>query len=87
MCGCVCVGGGKCASGNADRTATVRMIVGRAEIRTAKMCARDRTAYRGSAMIPGSHDTQHSTAQHSTAVIQLLKTAVTTIALFPEPEM
>ena len=55
VCGCVC------ASGNADRTATVRMIVGREGISTAKMCAKDRTAYRGSAMIPGSHDTQHST--------------------------
>jgi hypothetical protein len=49
-----------CASGNADRTATVRIVVGRAEISTAKMCAKNRTGDRCSAMIPGSHDTQHS---------------------------
>jgi len=67
--GCACVGvrvGVRvcgCASGNTDRTAMVRMIVGRAGISTAKMCAKDRTACLGSAMIPGSHDTQHSTAQ------------------------
>jgi hypothetical protein len=54
VCGCVR------ASGNVDRTATVRIIVGGAEISTAKMCTKDRTAYRCSAMIPGSHDTQHS---------------------------
>ena len=55
LCGCVCV----CASGNADGSATVRTIVGRAEISTATMCAMNRTAYRCSAMILGSHGTQH----------------------------
>jgi hypothetical protein len=75
-CVCVCVCGWVCASGNADRAATVSMTVRRAEISTAKMCAKDRTACRGSAMIPGSHDTQHSTAQRadSKAVRKLLKT-------------